>query len=555
MESFTSEIISSSLMYASEEMGIVLRNSAYSPNIKDRMDHSCALLDREGRLIAQAEHIPVHLGSLPWGLGRTLQHMRREGMQISVGDMIAVNNPYLSGTHLNDITVIRPVFHKGKLAAFAANKAHHSDVGGKVPGSIPFDAEELFQEGFIIDPVKLMKKGRTDVSFIRLLSSNSRDPYQRRGDIRAQIAANLLGETRLRALLEKYGIRSFEEANETAIQRSREITEHRLSEMKDGISGAEDYMELPDGRKVVLRVRLKKKGRRLTADYEGTAEQVRTPLNAVFGVTLSGVYFALRAIAGTDMVTNDGCFSPVDVRVPERSLLNPEFPFPVSAGNTETSMRNVDVLFRAFAGFAPGKVPAACGGSMNNVMIGGVSHGSTWSFYETNGVGSGAYDGGDGVSGIQCNMTNTMNTPAEIVELDYPIEIVRYELRTGSGGAGRWRGGCGIDRAYRALEKMTLTVVAERENTFPYGLEGGEDGKGSEFHLMKNSSPGTWKRVPSKCSIEMEQGDIFLIRTAGGGGYGNANERTLTDRINDERQGLTQAVSPPVRFSENTEIV
>jgi N-methylhydantoinase B len=548
MESFTAEIIASSLTYASEEMGIALRNSAYSPNIKDRMDHSCAILDACGRLIAQAEHIPVHLGSLPWGLRQTLDRMEREGMQLSAGDMVAVNNPYLSGTHLNDITVIRPVFHGGRIVAYAANKAHHSDVGGKVPGSIPFDAENIFQEGFIIDPVYLMRKGRINSTFIKLLSSNSRDPYQRKGDIRAQIAANLLGEARVLSLLERSGLRLFNAASHTAILRSRRIAELRLSGMPDGRYGAEDCMELPDGARVRLRVTLIKKGRFLKVDYEGTAPQVSMPLNAVYGVTLSGVYYAFRAVAGTDTATNEGCFSPLEVTVPRRSMLNPEFPCPVSAGNTETSMRNVDVLFRAFSRIVPDEIPAACGGSMNNIMMGGVAGGSTWSFYETNGVGSGACHGSDGVSGIQCNMTNTMNTPVEIVELNYPVEIVRYELRTGSGGAGRWRGGCGIERAYRAREKTTLTVVAERENTFPYGLEGGEEGRGSEFHLMRKSSPGIWKRVPSKCSFELEHGDIFHIRTAGGGGYGNADERSELERRNDERNGLTQAAPLPLWF-------
>lgn len=530
-----SELIRSSLTFCSEEMGIALRNSAYSPNIKDRMDHSCAVLDSGGRLLAQAEHIPVHLGSLPWGLKRTLEYLEKEGTELLKGDMVIVNNPYLSGTHLNDVTLIAPVFHKGSIIAYAANKAHHSDVGGKVPGSIPSDATDLFQEGMIIDPVKAVSRGRIDANVLSLLSSNSRDPYQRKGDLRAQVAANILGERRISSIVREHGLKSFEAACGSALDYSERITRSSLDSFPDASGEASDVMEMPGMGDVRLHVTVSKRKDTVSVDYTGTSEQVRAPINAVYGVTLSAVYYVLKCITDPDLMMNDGCFRPVKVNAPAGTVLNPEFPYPVSAGNTETSMRNADLLLSAFHAIVPDRIPASAGGSMNNVMMGGIHKGRTWSFYETNAVGMGASIGRDGTDGIHCHMTNTLNTPVELVELNYPLAVTAYQFRDGSGGPGKWRGGAGIERSYLVKDSTLFTIMAEREWHQPKGLAGGGGGAMTEVYLERG---GLRERISSKCTIELRAGDIVTIRTAGGGGYGPYAERDGRALEEDRRSGL-----------------
>lgn len=518
MDPITVEIIKSSLTYASEEMGIALRNSAYSPNIKDRMDHSCAILDLNGRLIAQAEHIPVHLGSLPWGLKKTIEYIDKNGISIRKGDMFIVNNPYIAGTHLNDITLIRPIFYNNKIVAFSANKAHHSDVGGKVPGSISSDAIDLYQEGLIIDPVKIMENNSINEDIISMIASNSRNPYQRHGDLKAQIAANLLGEKRVLNLIEKYGIGTFFGALDEAINYSERIIRANLLNFPDMEVEAEDYIEAPNGNILTIKVKVNKVKDSVKIDYTGTSKQIRAPLNAVYGVTLSGVYFVIKAITDPEIMMNEGCFRVIDVNVPEGTIMNPVYPYPVSGGNVETSQRNADVLLKAFSKIVPEKIPAACGGSMNNVMIGGVYEGKTWSFYETVGVGLGAYNGKDGVSGLHCNMTNTLNTPIELVEIYYPLVIEKYEFREGSGGEGKYKGGMGIERWYRMKADNTIfTILAEREKKSPWGLEQGGNGKPTEVLLKRNDKI---TKLPSKTTIELNAGDIVILKTAGGGGFG-----------------------------------
>ncbi len=541
-EQIVSELIRSSLAFCSEEMGIALRNSAYSPNIKDRMDHSCAILDSRGRLLAQAEHIPVHLGSLPWGLKKTLEYLEREGVELFNGDIVIVNNPYISGTHLNDVTLISPVFHRGRVIAYTANKAHHSDVGGKVPGSISADATDLFQEGIIIDPVKLVSRRRIDSSVLRLLSSNSRDPNQRKGDARAQVAANILGRNRIESMLSEYGLDAFESACEAALDYSERVTRLAISRFPELSGEADDFMEMPGMGEIRLHVRVARKGESVTIDYAGTSGQVRAPINGVYGVTLSAVYYVLKSITDPDIMMNDGCFRPVQVNVPSGTILNPTFPHPVSAGNTETSMRNADVLLRAFRDLVPERVPASCGGSMNNIMIGGFSDGHTWSFYETNGVGMGASIRGDGTDGIQCNMTNTLNTPAELVELYYPLAITKYQFREGSGGRGRWRGGAGIERSYTVRADDTLfTIMAERERFGAPGLEGGCEGSRTEVYLERK---GELSRVPTKCTLSLSSGDVITLKTAGGGGYGKYAERDAESLEKDRNDRLIAGDTP-----------
>jgi len=527
----TLQLISNSLMYASEEMGLSLRNAAYSPNIKERMDHSAAIFDSEGRLLAQAEHIPVHLGSLPWGLNNLIAACARQSLDFEDGSMIASNDPYITGTHLNDVTVAAPIYHRGELAAFAVNKAHHSDVGGKFPGSISMEARVLSEEGYIMEPAYLVRRSEIVGPTVERLASKSRTPQERRGDIRAQRAANFTGAKRVADLISKYGIANFRLAATEAFRHSESMTRKRMSRLAPGRYVASDLLEGRDGEDLVLKSKVTVTRRGIEVDYGGTHREVDYPLNAVFGVTLSGVYFVLRCLLGDDIQANHGAFAAVKVAAPRGCLLNPTRPHPVGGGNVETSQRNADVLFRALAGASPLAVPAAPGGSMNNVMIGGGRHKKQWAFYETIGVGLGGRAGSDGIDGIQCNMTNTMNTPIEELERSLPIRMTKYEFRADSSGAGERRGGSGLVRSYMALaSETTFTILADRERHRPWGLSGGHSGKGTEVVLRRR---GSSVRVSSKTTFSLRTGDEVEIRTAGGGGYGLPIRRKAEDIVSD----------------------
>lgn len=523
MDLFTSQVIRSSLHYASEEMGIALRNSAYSPNIKERMDHSAALFDDQGRMLAQAEHIPVHLGSLPWGILNTIDYLRRGNVDLERETMIVVNNPYVAGTHLNDVTVIRPIFHGFRLIGYAANKAHHSDVGGKVPGSISSDARSIYEEGFIIDPILLMKKNRFVDDIVSLFSLNSRNPYERTGDIKAQVAANFTGERRVIELVEKYGLENYSEATSELYDYSRRVAVSRIQKMKKGVFKAQDFIESPDGDSSVLKVSIKVNDDSIKINYSGTSSQLDIPLNAVLGVTISGAFYVFKCIMGEDIPVNYGTFLPLEIDVPVGTILNPKFPAPVAGGNVETSQRNADLLFLALSKSISDVVPAASGGSMNNIMVGGEYRGKPWAFYETIGVGLGGRKDMDGVDGVHANMTNTMNTPIEEIEKNLPMDIVRYEFREDSSGAGTFRGGSGLVRAYRIREgKVTLTVLADRGLHSPWGLMGGMEGAKTSVSIISGKEID---KVGTKGTFQLSKGDTFQIETAGGGGFGNPKKR------------------------------
>jgi N-methylhydantoinase B len=521
------EIIRNSLVYSSEEMGIALRNTSYSPNIRERMDHSAAIFDEEGRLLAQAEHIPVHLGSLPWGLARTLDYCEKEDLDLEPSSMIMVNNPYIAGTHLNDVTVIRPIYHSNRLVAYAANKAHHADVGGKVPGSISTDAETLFEEGAVIDPRYLIRKNKFVRGAITALTSKSRTPKERMGDLKAQSAANITGERRVIELVKKFGRKMFQEGSTESLRKTEQMMKFRISKIPSGIYRAQDYLEGPDGHEIRLKVTLTISPGHLRVDYTGTNAQVSNPLNAVYGVTLSGVYYVTRTLTGDDLPANHGAFSPLTILVPEGTILNPTFPHPVAGGNVETSQRNADLLYRAFAKAIPDKVPADSGGSMNNVMMGGTFNGRDWAFYETIGVGLGARKEADGIDGIQSNMTNTMNTPIEEIERSFPLLIKQYEFRSDSSGPGRHRGGSGIIRSSQALaDDITVTVLADRGRNRPQGLFGGGPGAETRVTLYKKTNGKSRKtKLPVKVTIVLQKGEVIEIKTAGGGGYGRVKDR------------------------------
>lgn len=536
IDKITSQIISNSLFFASEEMGIALRNAAYSPNIKERMDHSAAIFDDEGRLIAQAEHIPVHLGSLPWGIKKTMEYLEKEGIEWEEKSMIVLNNPYIAGTHLNDITVIRPVFYGKKLVAFVANKAHHSDIGGKVPGSISFDAKSIFEEGLVLDPVFLIKNDEFQHDILSIISSNSRNPYERLGDIKAQVAANYTGEKRILEVIDKYGLEKFKESNLLAFEYGEKVFLSKIEKIEKGTYEAIDYIEKPDYTNLKLQVKIEILKNRIKVDYEGTDKQVDIPLNAVLGVTISGVHFVFKTLLGEDLPLNYGAFKNIEIIVPSGTILNPEFPYPVAGGNVETSQRNADVLYLAMSKAMPEIVPAASGGSMNNVMIGGIYKGKTWAFYETIGVGLGGRYGMDGTDGIQANMTNTMNTPIEDFERNFPIIMRKYEFRVDSSGAGKYRGGSGIIRSYVALENgMYFTILADRGKNKPWGLFGGKEGENTVVLMCKNKRI---KRVNTKCALILNKDEWIEIRTAGGGGYGNPNERDVEKIHEDLLNGI-----------------
>jgi len=497
VDKLTVEVIRNAAVFASEEMGVVLRDTAYSPNIKDRLDHTCAVLTPGGELVAQAEHIPVHIGSMAVGVRATVSWLRERGVGLGPGDVVLVNDPYLSGTHLNDITMLKPVYYDGVLVAILANKAHHVDVGGLVPGSLGGGARELLQEGIVIPPVKLVEAGETRWDIVELLAANVRTPDYLRGDLRAQLAALIVGEARVRELASRYGPETLLDAWREILDYTERYTRNRIRGL--GVEGSwtgEDYMELGD-RDVKVRATLTIRGGTVTVDFTGTSPQVEEPINAVYGVTVAATSFALKSIIDPDMPVNHGFYRPVRILAPEGSLVNPRKPAPVSAGNTETSQRIADVVFRALAQALPGRVPAASCGTMTNVMVGGSYERGSWAFYETIGCGSGGRPVGDGVDGVHTNMTNTLNTPIERLEREYPVLFQRYELRSDSEGPGTWRGGLGLVRAFTLTRgRATLTIAAERCRHRPWGLEGGRPGEPS-LHMVVRAD-GRVERLPPR---------------------------------------------------------
>ena len=532
----TVEVIRGALVYAAEEMGIALKKSAYSPNIKERMDHSCALFDPKRRLIAQAEHIPVHLGSMAFAV--------REGLAaykgtLGPGDMILLNDPYLSGTHLPDLTLIAPIYHVDRLIGYAANKAHHTDVGGKAPGSIAGDSTELYQEGLIIPPVKFVKSGAIDPELSWLIRSNVRTPEVQMGDLRAQIAANYTGIRRVLELTEKHGAHVLHASMDMIMDYSERRMRVAISEMPSGVYESCDYMEdVPVWGLAEIRVRVTVEGGGISFDYSGTCPQVEAPINAPLGVTIAGIYYTLITVTDPTIPVNDGCFRPVTLIIPEGTMTNPRRPAPVAGGNVETSQRNVDVLMKAFSKIVPGKVTAAGLGTMSNVSVGGIRpDGTPWTFYETIGGGSGGRPNSDGVDGVHVNMTNTMNTPIESLEAYLPMRFLSYGLRPDTGGAGEYRGGCGIERSWTlTAPRATLSILAERTKINPWGLNGGEPGALGEYVIVKKN--GEILKLPSKCTVQMEEGDSLIVHTPGGGGFGDPKRRSLEKISRDVANGL-----------------
>ncbi len=508
LDPVTLSVLSSSLSGACEEMGAVLIRGAYSSNIKERKDCSTALFDARGNMVAQAEHIPVHLGAMPEAVAAVMAKSPKPG------DVFAINDPYSGGTHLPDITLVSPVSYEREIIGYAVTRAHHSDVGGMRPGSMPSDSREIFQEGVIIPPVRLVENGRYVEDILDLLLANVRTPGIRRGDLRAQIAANNIAEERVRELMERRGgetvLAAFEEVVSYAERRAREA----IKKLPDGEHSAEDFLE-GDGtthEDIPIKATVKVSGDSMEIDFEGTSGAVRGNVNCPLSVTRSSCYFALRVLLPDDVPANAGTYAPLDIHAPEGSLVNAKKPSAVVAGNVETSNRIADVVLAALYGFAPERIPAQGQGTMNNTIIGGPSGGG-WTYYETIGGGQGASAGGDGPSGVHVGMSNTLNTPVEALELEYPMRVERYELRRGSGGEGEYRGGDGIVRTLRLLEDASLSLLTDRRRHAPKGASSGKAGEPGR-NLLNGEG------LSAKVSLELEAGDLVTVETPGGGGYG-----------------------------------
>jgi N-methylhydantoinase B len=504
MDPVTLQVMIGGLRAACEEMGAALIRSAYSANIKERHDCSTAIFDASGELVMQAEHIPVHLGSMPDAVAAVIDLEQEHG-----GSWI-LNDPYRGGTHLPDITLISPVFAGDDLLGFAACRAHHADVGGPTPGSMPANSTCLEDEGVVIPPT------RSSPAVLRDLTARMRFPPQRLADLRAQEAANRIGAQRLGELTERHGREQLGIAMKEILAYAERRTRHALAELPDGIYRAKDVLEVDfastgtdsGGKDVVLRVEATIRGDHLTLDFSGTDAQIEGNLNCPLSVTKSAAFFAVRVLTDPDAPPCAGAYRPITVKAPEGCLLNARFPAAVAAGNVETSSRVADLVIAAFGGARP--VPAQGQGTMNNLTLAN----DEFTYYETLGGGQGACPDADGPSAIHVAMSNTLNTPVEALESEFPLRVRELSLRRDSGGAGEHRGGDGIVRELEALAPMRFSLISERRRYQPHGRSGGEDGA-----LGRNLHNGA--SLPGKSEGELAPGDTLRIETPGGGGHGS----------------------------------
>ncbi|NHJ49722.1 MAG: hydantoinase B/oxoprolinase family protein [Asgard group archaeon] len=528
----TREVIRGGLEYIAEEMGIILRNAAYSTNIKERMDHSCSLFDEQGRMIAQAEHIPVHLGAMPLTVKSIMDTFDGE---IYPGDSFILNDPYLGGTHLPDITIVSVIDYNKEIIGYSVSRAHHNDIGGMVPGSMPGNAIDIFQEGLRIPPVKIVSKGEMVNDVLNLIMINSRTPKLRKGDLMAQISANWTGEKRLKELIAQKGLKTYQQTVEEILNYSERRFLAILKDFPEIETSAEDFMD-SDGNNddlIKLNVNIKTTKTNFTFDFTGTSPQVQGAINCPYAVTLSGSYYVMRSITDPTIPANEGLYRHLTVVAPKGTLLNAKSPAAVVGGNVETSQRIVDTLLKAFAKIIPDRIPAASQGTMNNIIIGGNDvAGIPFTFYETIGGGSGASIQGDGVDGIHTNMTNTMNTPIEEIEVRYPLIVEQYAFRENSGGKGQFRGGLGIIRKFRTLVPVIVSLLGERQKTAPWGLKGGKNGQ--KGHYYKLTKSGEKVVLASKTTTTLDTGESIIIQSPGGGAYGKAEKRDK-NRIIDDR--------------------
>ncbi len=502
-----------------DEMGVRLQRSAFSPNIKERCDYSCAVFNAQGQLIAQAEHIPVHLGAMPLSVQACLKRLI-----FSPGDVAIVNDPFDGGTHLPDITLVSPVFvlvnGQEMLLGFVANRAHHSDVGGMSPGSMPL-SQELYQEGVIIPPIKLVLAGQRNQDLWDFFLANVRTPIERAGDLHAQLAANRTGIERLQSLVERYGQEVVTTNMDALLTYSERMTRKLIATVPDGTYRYEDYLDDDgiDPIPIKIAVAITIQGDEIVVDFDGSAPQCKGSVNAVYAITVSATTYVLRCVLGLNIPGNSGCMAPVTIRAPEGTVVNAIRPAAVAAGNVETAQRIVDVLIGALAQACPEHVPAASQGTMNNVTIGGwdPERQCAFAYYETLGGGMGAGHHCDGASGVHSHMTNTLNTPVEALEYAYPFRVTRYGLREGTGGSGAFQGGEGVTREIEFLHDAQVTILSDRRQTKPYGLFGGLAGNSGRNVLICHGKEDV---LPGKVQLNVGAGDRLRIETPGGGGYG-----------------------------------
>ncbi|MBL8170064.1 MAG: hydantoinase B/oxoprolinase family protein [Acidobacteria bacterium] len=539
MDSIKLEIYRSLYSSVAEEMGVSLRRTAFSPNIKERRDYSCAVFDRRGRLIAQGDHMPVHLGSMPMSVQAAITHCK-----LGPGDIVVLNDPYAGGTHLPDVTMVAPVFAaaRGKRAEssrnhdaaahplfYVANRAHHADIGGATPGSMG-TATEIYQEGIRIPPVRIVRGGELERDILNLLLYNVRGREEREGDFAAQMGTLRVGAERLLEIVVRYGFKEADEYAGHLVEYAGRLMRRALALIPDGVYEAEDFLD-NDGETddpVRIAVKIEIRGERVVVDFAGSAPQVRGPINAVAAITVSAVYYVFRCLIPGDVPASAGILDPIDVRTPEGTIVNALPPAPVAGGNVETSQRIVDVLLKALAQAVPQLIPAASQGTMNNLTIGGWDFrtGKEFAYYETVCGGMGARPGADGISAVHTHMTNSLNTPVEALEYAYPLRVRRYSVRRNSGGRGRYRGGDGVIREIELLTDARVSLLADRRLMAPYGLHGGEAGKLGSAELLiadqkhRRGHVAKRKKLPGKFSLSAHAGDRIVIETPGGGGCG-----------------------------------
>ncbi|HUS09205.1 MAG TPA: hydantoinase B/oxoprolinase family protein [Pyrinomonadaceae bacterium] len=540
----TLEIYRALYTSVAEEMGIALRRTAFSPNIKERRDYSCAVFDREGRVIAQGDHMPVHLGSMPMAVASALREIK-----LQPDDVVALNDPFAGGTHLPDVTLVMGVWakvggrgEKGKRGKrtkesdpisrvpllppmfYVANRAHHADIGGATPGSMGL-ATDIYGEGLCIPPVRLVKRGRLDEDMMRLILANVRSHDERRGDFQAQIGSLRTGATRLLEIVARRGQREAGDYADHLIEYSARLMRRAIHLIPDGTYHGEDALDDDgvDDREVPIKVHITIKGEHALVDFTGSAPQVAGPINAVEAITISAVSYVFRCLLDGDVPASAGLMSPIKVIAPGGTVVNAVHPASVAGGNVETSQRIVDVLFKALSEALPNKIPAASQGTMNNLTMGGLdlrsaSTAREFSYYETVAGGMGARPEQDGMSAVHTHMTNSLNTPAEALEYAYPLRVREYRIRKGSGGKGKQNGGDGVIREIETLSPARMSLLADRRKRGPYGLAGGADGKPGTAAIINEARV---RKIGSKGSWELEAGDRVRIETPGGGGFGN----------------------------------
>lgn len=502
-------LFSSRIEAICEEMGAVLQRTAFSPNIKDRLDYSCAVFDAAGELCAQAAHIPVHMGSMAYAMGDIVQ-----GMAWREGDMVILNDPFLGGTHLPDVTLIAPLFLQDTLVGFVVNRAHHADIGAETPGSMPI-SKRLEEEGIIIAPTYLLRGGHINIATMHGLTRATNNSRQTRGDFVAQISANRTGLKRLNALVESMGMQQYRQALQQLNEYAERLAQSALSEIPDGQYKFVDVMD-DDGlglADITIQVNISVKGHHIHVNFNGTAAQTPGNINCPLSVAAAGVFYVFRCLMPAHTPNCQGSLRTISLSAPVGCLLNAQRPAAVAAGNVETSTRVADVVIGALAQAIPAQMPAASHGSMNNLAMGSRDEGNEWDYYETIGGGMGAGPHGGGLSAVQTHMTNTRNTPTEVLEMTCPVRVLRYQIRHGSGGKGLRAGGNGIIREIEYLKPATVTLLTERRRHQPWGLKGGSPGAKGENWVNQ-------RHIGGKESFQVKAGDRVTVKTPGGGGWG-----------------------------------